>query len=229
MQCIEKASISKLNCSFKPYTIENDLLRKYCNEEKLEMKEIKYCKEMCHLSCEQEYFTFKVDNKNSEKYFQHYNTTDNIILLKKQNDQENYYTAEAKYEFIQFFTDLGSLFGLYVGVAIIDLNEFIKITMIKFKEFLELFLSLNILYSIKTRVLKVSKIIIKFLKFMSKVEWKKIMKLISIPVMLYQICFLLYDYSLYSTLIKYEFPEYVKQDRGYLLKGLIEQPSHIKP
>ena len=53
---------------------------------------------------------------------------------------------------------------------------------------------------------------------MNIIDWKLMVKFISLPVMLYQIIYLIYDYLLFSTLIRVEFPEYDIKDWKYSSK-----------
>ena len=128
----------------------------------------------------------------------------NIKITAIENQETSYY-AKPKYDLVQFLTDLGSLVGLYVGLSLIDLSIIFIDLIDKIKLFLHFLLNLNLIIKVKNILKLLFNRILQIVFWTKIINWTLLAKIITLPVMLSQIIYLVNDYLLYSTLIKVEF------------------------
>ena len=113
------------------------------------------------------------------------------------------YNCEHKYSFVEFMSKLGGLFGLWVGISFIDTSKLIKMILGKVKYFLSHFFYFNeflILFSNIKAIKHMMKIFVKLrilITLLESFEWKKFIKVLSLPLIVYQIWRLTDDYLKY--------------------------------
>ena len=131
--------------------------------------------------------------------------------LKKETDNEYY--AERKVEFIQFMTDFGGLFGLYIGASLIDLSQY-------FDKLFRILIKIVNRISMLSLFAKIKQYLIKirdFLRKLYKINWKLLLKYMSLLIISYQLFSLIKEYFQFETKLKFQFPEYETIDNMYSL------------
>ena len=162
--------------------------------------ENEFCDKHCIKDCNQEYYSLDFDNK----YIIH--KTNSTIRINYQNYAEYQYKAEPKNTFELYLSDIGGLIGLWFGLSFIDLNIILKSLFNKIQSKLEFLISLEYLNSIpfiiflKRKIMKYLIILNKFKKF----NWKSFLKVISIPIICFQIYDLCENYLQFSTELNFE-------------------------
>ena len=213
-ECIEREYFKKFNCIPNPFLNTEFILIDSSQElysictEKLTDLEVpkELCQRECMKNCEQEIFYTLLDNHQ-------FDMNETKLVIKRMNMQEITYSAEGKQNFIEFMSNIGGLFGLWFGLSFIDMSEVIRTIFGYSRIFLERLTSLNLLRTFKIKLLK---FLTKFSIILGRIQglnWNRILTFVTLPVLLYQILFLLLDYLHFSYDISFEFHEY-KQING---------------
>ena len=137
----------------------------------------------------------------------------NIIIEYKQFRQF-VYKAEPSGNLLNFFCDLGGIFGLYFGIALMDFNKIFEIILIKSKDIINFMLvydKINFIIKLKRHFVKVKIFIIN----MGKIRWNILTYAISAPILFTQLFSIIYTYFQYSTETTYEFIPYITSDNKY--------------
>jgi hypothetical protein len=148
--CMEYCSLFKQNSSLQCLTDPSDLSHFPVSDKKMNVnfKQIKICEnpkklsireciKFCKRSCNEEYYrTSKIiefDGISSVAENQY------LVRIKAENSQIFEYSANPKYSFIIFATNIGSLMSLWLGISAIDLKIILKILVNLKKNYLNLF------------------------------------------------------------------------------------------
>ena len=162
------------------------------------------CKKKCIQLCQQT--KYKMEIRKINNIDENWN-----ILIKRSKKIEFSYIAEPKYEFHQFITDLGCLFGIYLGIAFLDISEYLEKVLLIFEKDIQLFKRKFRAFLRRYKKLnKILNFIFQFIESMIQINWRNILKIISLPVLIFIIIYLIYTYVKYQTLIRYEFIKYRK-------------------
>ena len=172
----------------------------------IEYKENKTNSEKSLRNCNKYYKTFKINEYNDYKRYSTKNFS-HIKITSKENQETSYY-AEPKYDLVQYLTDLGSLVGLYVGISLIEMSILFIDFIDKIKIFVQFLSNLNFLIKIKVMLKLLFNKILQIIVFTKNMNWTLLAKIITLPVMLSQVIYLVNDYLLYSTLIRVEFIDF---------------------
>ena len=117
------------------------------------------------------------------------------ISIKYRNSLEYEYNSEHKYSFVDYMSNIGGLFGLWFGITFIDMSQWIKMFLDKFK-----FIIFNHFNFILILFSKITLFFNKFRKIMIYFEifnWKKLIQLLSLPLIVFQIWKLTDEYLEY--------------------------------
>ena len=133
-------------------------------------------------------------------------TNHSKVSIKYKNILEYEYTSENKYSFSDFCSNIGGLFGLWFGLSLLDMSEMLSQSIRLMKRFFLILIDIEKIITILARLKsrKTIKLIILLLKqfrlsidFLDKINWKNVVKVFTIPFMLYQIWNLTDDYLKY--------------------------------
>ena len=160
----------------------------------------KLCKTECPIKCNFEINKFGIEGL-TEKYFGNSN-----IILEVQSIKKYNYISVYQIDIWQYLNDLGGIFGLYLGITLIDLSIIFKISTFIWQNIL--YISIRIIYVLNLRIHRIVGKIIKITILISKLKWKNIATFISTPFLLIQMYKLLYSYFQYSTITTYDFLPY---------------------
>ena len=154
-------------------------------------------------------------NRPMYGYHVNYSRNGSVIKIISYSDNEKQYIAQPKLGFIQFITDLGGLFGFYLGLSLLDLTNSIQKLLNKVTHFLVLIYQIELFNIFIILVKMVLKKIIELINYIKIINWQLIFKLLTFTVMSYQICYLVYDYFQFPMETKVEFVDYVRNGTKY--------------
>ena len=108
------------------------------------------------------------------------------------------YKAEPSGSLLNFFCDLGGIFGLYFGIALMDFNKIFEVIIQKLREIINLILihdKFNFVIKFKRHIIKLKKFIVN----MGKIRWNILTYAISAPILFTQFIFYyLYIFSIHD-------------------------------
>ena len=142
-----------------------------------------------------------------------YNGNTSIIIEYKEFRQL-VYKAEPSGNLINLFCDLGGIFGLYFGIALMDFNKIFELILQKLRVIINLILvhdKFNFVLKFKVYIFKL-KI---FIQYMGKIRWNILTYGISAPILFTQLYSIIYTYFQYTTETTYEFIPYIRSDNSY--------------
>ena len=159
------------------------------------------CKQLCPNTCELQINKIGIEDLK-EKFVGNSN-----IIIEPKNFKKYEYISIFQIDIWEYLTNLGGLFGLYLGITIIDLSIFIKFSSIILQKIL--FIGIKLIRYFKFRILqRYLRKIITFTILFSNIQWKIIFTYISTLILFYQIYNLLNTYFQYNTITTYEFIPY---------------------
>ena len=133
--------IREYKCLPNPFIYEDFVLinssqteHRICDRDMVFNKSEINCNDYCIKDCEEVYYLTSFENPLI------LNTTDTRITIKDQKSEEFQYISQIKYTFVDYMSNIGGLFGLWVGLSYID-----------------------VIHSIKTLIRKTSKYLLKFI------------------------------------------------------------------
>ena len=142
-----------------------------------------------------------------------FNGNSNIIIEYKQFRQF-IYIAKPSSNLINLFCDLGGIFGLYFGIALMDFSKLFELLLQKSREVINLILiynRFNFIVKFKRYILKLKV----FIQYMGKIRWNILTYAISAPILFTQLYSIIYTYFQYTTETTYEFIPYIRSDNSY--------------
>ena len=169
-----------------------------------------YCFIECPKNCKQQ-ISYLVSKAKIDNF-----VGDSYLKVEKDKAKQYSYQAESELSIIQYFADLGGLFGLYLGISFIEIGKLINYSISFTKKILNYFININnirIISKLKRSLLKLNFILIHF----ERVDFTIITKLIFPPILIYQIYSMFNLYFQYSTQTNYEFIPYNMSDNKYSL------------
>ena len=191
---------NRKNLTFKYKNIEEAVLENNCNDK-------------CPRQCKQIYRKLHIETKDNNI------DGDTFINFKFKPLQQMTYQSEPVKEFLEFIADFGGLFGLYVGLSLIDISKLFDILNMISRKLLRYILFLR-----DTKIIIILKNYLFEFKFMliymKNIKWKKLITIISTPILFYQIISLMITYLEYPTQTLYEFIEYNKNGSQFLINDL---------
>ena len=199
------------NCSSDPFIDENYLLfdanRSYYKTcENLSVNTINILR-----SCKQDYYKI---NLESNLLKTHGNSK---IRIQGNNLVEHKYTAFPRMGLVEFVTNIGGLFSLYLGMSFIDMSEIIKQLIPLAKKISRWLKKLTVFRFFRDKIFKFIIIIFKVEKFIEIIDWKRLFTIISIPVLVFQFYSSINDYLSFSTELSFEFISYNRNITKYSL------------
>ena len=124
---------------------------------------------------------------------------------------KNYhYQAQAKVDLLETVTNIGGLLGLYIGLSIVDLRDIAKTMLARMVTLLESITSVLFLRIFMIKSKKVMKKIFLYLRKLKRLPLRNIINLITTPILLIQLFYLVYEYLQYPTQFSTEFPSLEK-------------------
>ena len=129
--------IRDYNCFPNPFVFENFVLinssqteHRICDRDMVFNKSEINCNDFCIKDCEEVYYLTRFENPLI------LNTTDTRITIRDQKSVEFQYISQIKSSFVDYMSNIGGLFGLWVGLSFIDVFQSIKSLIRKSKIFL---------------------------------------------------------------------------------------------
>ena len=120
---------------------------------------------------------------------------------------KNYhYQAQIKVDLIETITNIGGLLGLYIGLSIVDLSDIAKTILARVVTLLESMTSVLVLRIFMIKSKKVIRNIFSYLRMLKKLPLRYIINVITTPILLIQLFYLVYEYFQYPTQFSIEFP-----------------------
>ena len=127
INCLEELYLNKYKCLPNPYINEEyvfiDINRdlNICENNSMNFNiDSEFCDKHCVRNCIEEYHKLDFDYQFSFK------GKDSEITVKYDKSPEFRYIAERKLSFVLFLSNIGGLFGLWFGLAFIDVSKLIK-------------------------------------------------------------------------------------------------------
>ena len=163
---------------------------------------------ICPNTCKNIYPKLRVSNMKMK-----FNGNTNIVIKYKQFRQLEY-KAEPSSNLIILFCDLGGIFGLYFGIALMDFNKIFELLLQKSKEIINFILindKFNFIVNFKRYFIKLKV----FIQYMGKIRWNILTYAISTPILFTQLYHIIYTYFQYTTETTYEFIPYIRIDNSY--------------
>jgi len=136
-----------------------------------------------------------------------------LVRIKARNSPIYEYSANPKYPFIIFATNIGSLMSLWLGISAIDLKVVLKILFNHFEEILLKLISMNGLNKYFDGVINIMKIFIFHLKKFKKIYLKKCINLFVLICFVYQSIVLLLEFTAFKTNVEVEIHFYCTESR----------------
>ena len=151
-------------------------------------------------------------------------TNNSKISIKFRNSLQYEYSSEKKYSFTDFMSNIGGLFGLWFGISFVDMSQLFQTISMNIKNYLLAHIDFNRILSLLIK-LKRFKFIIFFIyfvkkfkigiKYIDKINWENVIKVFSLPFIIYQIWDLTDDYLKYPMDVSVEWFPY--KDSNYRL------------
>ena len=160
----------------------------------------------------------------SQNYYKIYH--EHNLLRKKGNSKfripgtikiDHKYTAYPRQSYVEFVTDIGGLFGLWLGMSFIDMSELIKQFIPLTKRFLILLKKLAFFKIIRKNIFQFIRKISNILYFIKIIDWKRLFTILSIPILIFQFYKSIEDYMQFSTDLSFEFTDFDRNDTKYSL------------
>src|ERR1700761_2292425 len=124
-------------CLPNPFVYEDFVLfnssqteHRICDRDMVFNKSEINCNDYCIKDCEEVYYLTRFENPLV------FNTTDTRITIRDQKSEEFQYISQIKYTFVDYMSNIGGLFGLWVGLSFIDVIHTFKVLIRKAKIFL---------------------------------------------------------------------------------------------
>ena len=165
--------------------------------------ERKICEQKCPQNCYKTFYSLIFQNISNLKYKY---PRDSVLKISNKPIKNIHYQAEISVDLIQCFTDIGGLFGLYIGLSLVDLGDIAKKMFTKCITCMEIFLSVYCIEKLKIKSKKIIKKLLIYLRLMKKIPWKFIINIITTPILLLQLFYLVNEYFHYPTVQDTEFP-----------------------
>ena len=213
--CTEK-HLQSLECIPNPFINHSFVLIdsnqtsfKICENEKNITIDFKYCYKECPKHCLQSYKNLKtqtfINNFNGNSYIKIFNN----------KEKQYFYQAESELSIIKYIADLGGLFGLYLGISLIDMGKVIKNSI----KYMKIFIN----YMKNTKYFKIIKLSIclekinTILNYNLNINFNLISNILSNPILIFELLSMMNLYFQYSTQTNYEFIPYNISDNKYSL------------
>jgi hypothetical protein len=210
--CMEYCSLFEQNSSFGCITDPSGLSHFPVSDRKMNsnFKHIKMCKfsmespirkcnKFCKSNCNQEFYRNDITNTIKNNRQLQY-----LIRIKAGNFPIYEYSANPKYSFIKFATNIGSLMSLWLGISAIDLKVVLKILFNHFEKILLKLISMSGLNKYFDGVINIMKIFIFHLMQFKKIYLKKCINLFVLICFVYQSIELLLEFTAFKTNIEVE-------------------------
>ena len=158
------------------------------------------CDKKCPKHCSQTYVKLKfqssIENFHGDSF---------LKILNKKAKQYSY-LEESQLSIIKYIADLGGLFGLYLGISLIEMGNFIKGSISILKTFFNYIKDMKYFKIIKFN-LSLRKIIT-VLNYLHQINFSLISKILFNPILIYELFCMFKLYFEYSTQTNYEFIPY---------------------
>ena len=209
--------MQSLDCIPNPFITESFVLinsnqtsPKICNKLQTIPIDIIPCHKDCPKNCLQHYNKLKIEtsisNYHGDSYFK-------IVNEKKKQFS---YKAESELNFIKYIADLGGLFGLYLGISVIDMAKIIKYSIALAKQFLNYIKDIKIFKIIVRLKIFLMKLKI-ILNYFDLINFTLIAKITMNPIFIYELLSMINLYFQYSTQTHYQFIVYNISHNRYSL------------
>ena len=163
------------------------------------------CTNICHNQCIENYYKIILETELA------YATRNSTLVIKSSNANVFVFKAQKSLSIAEMTANIGGIFALYLNLSFLDLTELIIKSNRIFSLWLAMLLEMNLIIKLKMILRKLKIIFICF----DAIQWRKIITLISLPIILFQMYHLIDDYFEYLTKTSYEFPKYNKYDNMY--------------
>ena len=215
--CIESNIVSNNYCIPNPFTDKGFILHnssntliKICKYTELKTR---VCIKKCLKLCLQIYYETRIEDKG-------YNFDKNSDIRIQYRNAKNFeYKAIARIVFTELLSNIGGLFGLWFGLSFVDIYYVIKTLSINLKRILLKLMNTNFFRQIfrkfQQKFLKIIRNLILIMDSIERLQWKRLLAIISCPFFAVQIYNLLEDFLQYSTQISVEFIAYNKSEGKY--------------
>ena len=213
--CIEK-HLQSLECIPNPFINHSFVLIdsnqtsiKFCENQTNITIDYPHCHRECPKNCLQIFKNLKIDSS-----IDNFNGNSFIKILNKRTKQYSY-QAESQLSIIKYIADLGGLFGLYLGISLIDMGKVIKNSISILKTFFNYIKELKYF-----KIIKINKFlqnINRILNYLHLINFSLISKIIFHPILIFELFSMIRLYFQYSTQINYGFIPYNISDDKYSL------------
>ncbi len=172
---------------------------------------IRKCKKLCKNNCNEEFYRNDIINEKNINEHKQY-----LVRIKAKNTNIYEYSANPKYPFIIFATNIGSLMSLWLGISAIDLKVVLKILVKYLEKILLKLVSMGGLIQYFDRLINIMKKATIYLKKFKKIYLKKCINLFVLICFVYQSIVLLLEFTAFKTNIEVEMHSYC--DERYKIK-----------
>ena len=175
--CLMSQYIREYKCLPNPFVYEDFVLinssqteHRICDRDMVFNKSEINCNDYCINDYEEVYYLTRFENPFV------FNTTDTRITIRNQKSEEFQYISQIKYTFVDYMSNIGGLFGLYIGLSFVDVLQVVKSLFGKLKTFIIIYIKQKILASLYRRFRALRKIdlliskLIKLLKYLERIN-----------------------------------------------------------
>ena len=180
-----------------------------CNQNKTDFNiSENNCENICIKDCNEIYFSTRFDNSLV------LNTTETKISIKYRNSDEFHYIAENKYNFVDYMSNIGGLFGLWFGITFIDMSQLIKAFLRRLNLLILYYINFAIISRLFARFKRLRNIKIlldkirAFASILENMNLRRFIHIISFPIIIYQLWKLMDNYLKYGTEVSVEWIPY---------------------
>ena len=207
----ESSELYHNNCSSDPFIYENFILfdsKKFLNE-KCEKTLVSIANKI--KSCKEDYYKIIAESNLPKPY------EDSKFKLHGNFLIDHKYTAYPRMGLVEFMANIGGLFGLWLGMSVIDMSEIIKLLIPLFKNISKCLKKLTIFKLFRTKFFNFILEILQIQQFVENINWKRLFTIMSIPVLIVQFYQTIEDYLSFSTSLSFSFIPYNRNNTKYSL------------
>ena len=200
---VENQNIYEYNGLFNPFTYENEMLFN-ANEIDNNLYENHRIKKS--ENCTKNYYEILVNQENKRKIVNKNIVSKFRIFGSLLSDHK--WTAFARMNLFGFLTDIGGLFGLWLGLSLFDITQLVNKIVPFLKTTFQLLKRIKILkisFKLKNLIKKFIRELSQIFEHLNLINWKRIFTILFLPILLFQFYDSLNNYLQFSTDLSFEF------------------------
>ena len=170
---------------------------------KIRIMTVNQCHKICSRTCVFTYYSIAFQNIHHTYY------EDSVIYVRPTKDKNIQYTLEVNMSLTQCVANIGGLFGLYLGLSIVDLGQILKDMYRKLRHRIRYLIAYISHMKFASKIKYLFKKLRTYRKIFEIIRWEMVFQLMAFPVIITQIFFIINDYFLYVTDSSVKFIPYI--------------------